>query len=209
MRRASPDVRAVDRAGLALESARLAWWDQDFTTGRVHRSRHWAEMLGYDPDDVDGRLDAWLELVHPDDRETVAEVARAHEAAEIPAFEVEHRLRTAAGGWRWVHNWGRVVERDEDGRPLRAVGVHLDVTRRKQSELERERLIRELERAAAQIRPLRGLIPICAHCKRIRDDQGCWKQLEVYIRDHSDAEFSHGLCPRCVDQLYPEHRDRP
>lgn len=62
----------------------------------------------------------------------------------------------------------------------------------------------ELEAALAKVKLLTGLLPICANCKRIRDDEGYWQQVEVYIRDHSEAEFSHGLCPDCITKLYPE-----
>ena len=72
------------------------------------------------------------------------------------------------------------------------------------AEEERERLIRELEDALAEIKTLRGIIPICSSCKKIRDDEGYWHQVEVYIRDHSEAEFSHGICPECAKKLYPE-----
>lgn len=192
------------RAELALDTARLAWWDQCFTTGRVERSPRWAEMLGYAPGEVAGRLDAWTDLVHPEDLAEVREIAARHEAGELAEFEVEHRMRAADGGWRWILNWGRIVERDPAGRPVRAVGVHLDITRRKHAELERERLIGRLERALAEIRTLRGILPICAQCKRIRDDRGYWEQLEVYLREHADLEFSHGLCPDCAEELYPD-----
>ncbi|MBN1219276.1 MAG: response regulator [Anaerolineae bacterium] len=62
----------------------------------------------------------------------------------------------------------------------------------------------ELQEALAQIKTLRGLLPICANCKKIRDDDGYWQDVAVYIRDHSEAEFSHGLCPDCAAKLYPE-----
>jgi hypothetical protein len=65
--------------------------------------------------------------------------------------------------------------------------------------LEKERL----EQALSQIRTLRGLLPICANCKKIRDDKGYWNQLESYIHDHSEAKFSHGICPGCMKKLYP------
>jgi len=58
--------------------------------------------------------------------------------------------------------------------------------------------VRELEEALLQIKTLRGIIPICAHCKKIRDDEGYWNQVDVYVREHTDAQFSHGLCPDCV-----------
>jgi CheY-like chemotaxis protein len=68
----------------------------------------------------------------------------------------------------------------------------------------REKLILELEDALAQVKTLSGLLPICSSCKKIRDDEGYWNQLEVYIRDHSEVEFSHSLCPECAKKLYPE-----
>lgn len=61
----------------------------------------------------------------------------------------------------------------------------------------------KLKLAEKQVRILRGLIPICCSCKKIRDDQGYWNQLEVYIRDHSEANFTHGICPKCAQKLYP------
>ncbi len=69
---------------------------------------------------------------------------------------------------------------------------------------ERDKLIVELTDTLKRIKQLRGLIPICSHCKKIRDDKGYWNQLEAYIRDHSEAEFSHGICPECARILYPE-----
>ncbi|HBG19366.1 MAG TPA: hypothetical protein DDY32_08855, partial [Desulfobulbaceae bacterium] len=64
--------------------------------------------------------------------------------------------------------------------------------------------ITERKKLQAEIKILRGLLPICASCKRIRDDQGNWTQMELYIKNHSEAEFSHGLCPECARKLYPE-----
>jgi AmiR/NasT family two-component response regulator len=62
----------------------------------------------------------------------------------------------------------------------------------------------KLEKALAEIKTLRGILPICSNCKNIRDDDGYWNQIEVYIRDHSEAEFTHGICPECVKKLYPD-----
>jgi FixJ family two-component response regulator len=75
---------------------------------------------------------------------------------------------------------------------------------RKRAEQERERLISDLQEALANIKTLRGLLPICASCKKIRDDSGYWSQLEIYLRSHAEVDFSHGLCPDCIIQLYPE-----
>jgi PAS domain S-box-containing protein len=73
---------------------------------------------------------------------------------------------------------------------------------RKRVEVEREKLIRDLQKALSEVKTLKGIFPICASCKKIRDDKGYWNQVEVYIRDHSEAEFSHGICPDCTKKLY-------
>jgi CheY-like chemotaxis protein len=73
---------------------------------------------------------------------------------------------------------------------------------------ERERLIDQLQEALAQVKKLSGLLPICSSCKRIRDDKGYWNQIEAYIRNHSDADFSHSICPECGNRLYPGHYRR-
>ena len=77
------------------------------------------------------------------------------------------------------------------------------VIERKQYEEERDNLISELQQAMSEVKMLSGLLPICASCKKIRDDKGSWNQIESYIQDHSEAEFTHGLCPECAEKLYP------
>jgi DNA-binding NarL/FixJ family response regulator len=75
---------------------------------------------------------------------------------------------------------------------------------RKRLLTEREQLVQKLQKALEEIKTLSGMLPICAHCKKIRDDKGYWQQLEGYLKDHADVEFSHGLCPDCIRKLYPE-----
>jgi PAS domain S-box-containing protein len=79
-----------------------------------------------------------------------------------------------------------------------------DIGERKTAEHERERLIGELQDALAKVKSLSGLLPICASCKKIRDEVGKWHLLEVYIRNHTEADFSHGICPDCRKRLYPD-----
>ncbi|RMI14659.1 MAG: response regulator, partial [Calditrichaeota bacterium] len=79
-----------------------------------------------------------------------------------------------------------------------------DITPRVRSEQERERLIAELQEALSKIKTLRGLIPICASCKKIRDDRGYWQQLERYLQEHSEAAFSHSYCPECIQKHFPD-----
>ena len=116
------------------------------------------------------------------------------------AFNVEVRIRTASGGVRWIH-LSSAPMRSPDGRTLWD-GIESDITERKDAEVEREQLIRELQQALNNVKVLSGLLSICASCKRIRDEQGHWEQLEIYIRDRSTADFSHTCCPECLQRLY-------
>ena len=97
--------------------------------------------------------------------------------------------------------------RSADGQK-RLGGVSFDITDRKATENEHERLISELREALAQVKTLSGFIPICASCKNIRDDAGYWQQIEQYLGKHSDLEFTHGICPACLEKLYPEFAAR-
>ena len=83
-------------------------------------------------------------------------------------------------------------------------GIARDITERKLAQEEREKLISKLQEALDNIKTLKGLLPICANCKKIRDDKGYWNQIEAYIRDRSDAEFSHGICPDCAKKVFSD-----
>ncbi len=99
-----------------------------------------------------------------------------------------------------------------EGRKIVAAVIAFhDITQRKQIEEERERLILDHMDALSKIKTLSGMLPICSSCKRIRDDEGYWTQIETYINEHSEAEFSHGLCPECASKIYPEYykKDEP
>jgi PAS domain S-box-containing protein len=103
--------------------------------------------------------------------------------------------------------WARLrslAMHDPDGALVSRVVMN-DITERKQVEQALREKAEELRQALEQIKTLRGIVPICASCKNIRDDQGYWSQVEVYVRDRTGAEFSHSLCPECVKKIYPEY----
>lgn len=97
---------------------------------------------------------------------------------------------------------------DKSGKIIGASAIARDITERKREEAEHLKLIQELTEALSQVKALTGLLPICAACKKIRDDQGYWQQVETYIAQRSQAEFSHGICPDCMKRLYPEYAVR-
>jgi len=90
-----------------------------------------------------------------------------------------------------------------DGQIGGLIGAILDITDRRKNEQERDKLLEELKKALKEIKTLKGIIPICSYCKQIRDEKGAWDRMEAYICSHSDAQFSHGICPECYDK----HKD--
>ncbi|MFC1837706.1 hypothetical protein ACFLYW_03395 [Thermodesulfobacteriota bacterium] len=98
--------------------------------------------------------------------------------------------------------------KNADGKLLGVVTSFQNITKRIKAENAKAELIDELQKALDRVHLLGGLLPICASCKKIRDDRGYWNQIETYIRDHSEAEFSHGICPDCAQELYPEFYEK-
>jgi PAS domain S-box-containing protein len=122
------------RLDLTVRSADLGTWDWHVPTGEVAFNETCQTMLGYDPGEWDPRVEQWEKLVHPEDLEHVKQVLGKHLSGESPEYRCEHRLRCKDGSWRWILDVGRVTERDDNGAPVRAMGVHLDVTDRKDME---------------------------------------------------------------------------
>jgi PAS domain S-box-containing protein len=114
-------------------------------------------------------------------------------------LELEHIRKD--GGKVYVEVTTSFIRNDE-GLLSGFRGISRDITKRKQVEEQRDKSILDLKKALVEVKKLSGLLPICAHCKKIRDDQGYWNQIEGYIQAHSDATFSHGMCPECSDELY-------
>ncbi|UCH95091.1 MAG: PAS domain-containing protein, partial [Candidatus Aminicenantes bacterium] len=131
----------------AVESAGLGVWDHDLVSDKVIRNKQWAEMLDYTLEELESDANTWRNLIHPDDIPVVNKIAADHEAGLTPFFQVEHRLKSKSGEWKWILNWGKVVERDKEGRPLRATGTHLDITERKQEEEKRLELEAQIQQA--------------------------------------------------------------
>jgi PAS domain S-box-containing protein len=102
-----------------------------------------------------------------------------------------------------VELWSSVVY-DIENQPVALVGVAREISERKKFEHDREKMITELRDALSEVKALSGLLPICSSCKKIRDDQGYWTQVETYISKHSEAVFTHGLCPDCTKEYFPE-----
>jgi PAS domain S-box-containing protein len=116
------------RLALVLEAGSLGFWDWHITAGRVEFGGRWAEMLGYPLDEIEPNISSWERLVHPEDMAIAQKALKKHFSGEAPEYACEHRLKKKDGTWLWVLDRGKVVERDAQGAPVRAIGIHADIS---------------------------------------------------------------------------------
>ena len=119
-------------------------------------------------------------------------------------IEAVYKLALSDGRTFWLKDQAEIERYPEDQSSI-SLGCLTMVSKEMEAAEEREKLVLELQDALSKVKQLSGLLPICASCKKIRDDQGYWNQIEEYIRNHSEADFSHGLCPPCIEKLYPDY----
>ena len=149
----------------------------------------WESTLGYTREELMSK--PFIEFVHPEDRDrTLGQNRDVRGGGQARLFENRYLCRD--GSHRWLL-WNSTRD---SGRQL-IYGVARDITGRKGAEQERERLVGELQAALAEVKTLRGFLPICSYCKKIRDDENYWHAVEAYISTHTNTRFTHGICPAC------------
>ncbi len=139
----------------------------------------------------------WAAGVHPDD---VGRCLKTYRDAfdELKVFEMEYRLLGHDGLYRWILDRGAPF--DDTNRLFAGyIGSCIDVT----DKIVAHEILRKAQEY--EIKKLKGFLPICSNCKKIRNDEGYWTQVEVYVRDHSDADFTHSICPECVKKIYGKY----
>lgn len=183
-----------------VESSEDAIYGKTLDGTIVSWNRAAEKIYGYCPDEIMGRSAA---LLIPADRRN--EFSEAMSQVKLgQAMPPHETLR--------IHKDGHLVPVSITISPIKGGGnqvvgasvIARDITERKRDEEERFELIEELTEALKQVKTLAGLLPICASCKSIRDDQGYWQKVETYLTQHSDVVFSHGICPECQQQA--EHQ---
>lgn len=153
----------------------------------------WERTLGFTREELTAR--PFIEFVHPDDRErTLRQNREVRGGGQALAFE--NRYLCKDGSYRWLR-WNAAADSDE-----RVIySVARDVTAEKKAEEVREELLRQLRAALAEVRTLRDILPICSYCKKIRDDEDYWHTVESYVSRHTGTQFSHGICPHCMETI--------
>ncbi len=138
-------IESENRFRLALDASSNGVWDRNLITGEVYFGENWHRTLGYNETNKIHDFEAFEELLHPDDRDNVQALREAHTQGQTPRYEVEFRLRNKEGGWQWILSRGQAVTRDGQGRAMRIIGTHTDITRLKEVEDALKRAHDELE----------------------------------------------------------------
>jgi PAS domain S-box-containing protein len=176
-------------------SAMVAYWDGDQRC--VFANEPYRDWFGRDPEQMVGMT--MKELLGPLYEKNLPYI-QAVLLGEKQVFE--RRIPLQNGGYR---DSIATYTPDIVGGVVRGFSVHVaDVTTLREREAALERTIRERDEALKEVLTLRGLLPICANCKSIRDDQGAWQPIEKYVADRTEASFTHGICPECRERLYPK-----
>ncbi len=123
-----------ERLFLALEGSELGMWDWNIVTGETYFDRQWKKMLGYEVEEIENSYQSWARLLHPEDEPAVKEALSAYLEGKLAVYEVEFRMRSKSGEWKWILERGKVFERDAAGAPVRMTGTHRDITARKKAE---------------------------------------------------------------------------
>jgi PAS domain S-box-containing protein len=121
---------------MAIENTEAGLWDWNIPTGRVYYNDIWCRMIGYDRSEIEPDVKSWERLVNPEDMPCIEKALDRHLSGEQEYYETVHRLLTKSGRWKWVMDKGRVIERDEAGNPIRAIGTHIDIDQQKRTEHE-------------------------------------------------------------------------
>ena len=207
-KQAEEDLLATQQELLeAQRIAHLGHWELDLQTGKGKWSDESYRIFGFEPGAFEPTFIKFIDSVHPTDRKVVESYFPDLLLGKYSQVELDLRIIRPFGEERIINTKLEVIS-DKNGKPFKLSGITLDITERKRAEEERERLIKELQDAISQVKTLSGMLPICSSCKKIRDDKGYWTQIESYIRAHSEAKFSHSMCPDCVKKLYPEFCDK-
>jgi PAS domain S-box-containing protein len=158
-------------------------------------------IMGYTQEQMVGTTG--FELIHPEERSSVENALREFWKNPGTRGTIQFRAKHATGSWISLE----VVAYNLLNHPaIRGVVINgRDISERKQNQPENERIIAELQEVASKTNTMTNLLCICASCKNIRNQRGEWEQIELYFWDHSQVEFSHGMCPDCAKRWYPDH----
>lgn len=187
-----------ERLQLALEASGEGLWDWQIETGEVYRSQRYLEILGYENEAFPESIQPWEASIHPDDKSRVFDLLNAHLEDQSVQFACEYRMRAKSGEWKWISDYGKVVAWDKQGKPLRMLGTHKDITDRRQAEAALRLTDFSFESActsSAWIRPDASIMRVnAASCRTLG-----------YSREELQSMYVYDLDPNFPVEQWSEH----
>jgi len=211
--------RTLEKTGNPAILYLAAWQEDERSIWYEYTSKRFAELLGCEYSKtvevfrnsiVDRRIYKYMDIDAGIEKEIISrrELNNAREtlredSKKTGIIEAVYKISLGETKYIWLKDQATIEIYEQDKICL-SLGYLTIVTKEMKAEEEREKLVLELQGALENVKTLSGLLPICANCKKIRDDKGYWNQIEAYISDHSEADFSHSICPECAKKLYPD-----
>lgn len=203
----NPMIRSLEVSKQRLSEAqaigRMGNIEWNIAENRYNCSDEVYRIFGIEPGMIEPTYDNFLIMIHAGDREIVQEAALNTTLSDKP-FELDYRVVLPDGKTKWIHEVSHVI-RDKQGNAITRRSTLQDITKRKLNEIKLNKSNRQLKRAMSTIKTISGVVPLCAWCGRqIRRSDGEWVRLEEYFEEKTDAQISHGICPRCQAKMNGE-----
>ncbi len=192
-------AESEERLDLAIEGGDLGLWDWNLTTGKIYHDERWAAMLGYELNEIEPSSDAHKQLVHPEDFTLRRDVMLAYLNGTTQKYDSIYRMKHKNGDWRWILDRGKIVARNEEGKPLRMVGTHFDITEQKNAQ-------ESLRSALATLNAVLDAVPLPVYAL---DKNGCvqiiWNKAAEQILGWSRDEVIGRMLPSVSDESKAEY----
>ena len=191
----------------SLSESFFAWWEWDVQSNLVTASPLKVGMLGYDADTfASAGYEAYMSLVHPEDYERTMQAMRDHLESRAPIYQIDYRIRKPDGSYTWYMDRGLIIQRGNDGAPLRLRGIVIDLGSSIECLAEDDERVACIRAALPTSADSAGTISLCSSCKRLKLAEDDWMEVDESLPQAFPQAVSHGICPDCIARLYPELR---
>jgi hypothetical protein len=189
-----------------FRDSQLAWWDWDVAEDVVLFSELEAAMLGYDRHDSRTReFQAFIEAVHPDDRDRLVGALKTVLAGPAIMYCTDYKARAANGEFRWFMDRGVVLERNSEGRATKIRGIVIDLTREMRDGTRVDLLLSLFRKAIIRVDgTLDVIMTLCSECRKVRSEDGEWFPISSRMEHFIGSTVSHGMCPACLAAMFPD-----
>jgi hypothetical protein len=192
-----------------LQQSLFPWWEWDIKSNTVSFSDLKARMLDYAPEHFhNGGYRAFTDLLHPDDHDAAMDAMRMVLDGRTNLYQIDYRIKNAGGEYVWFMDRGIVVERDKEGRPLKIRGVVIDLGMEFTEGRDLDALLAVVNRSATAAEGRYSFLTLCSVCMKAKKDEKIWIDLPADLSELIGEKISHGICPDCMQQLYPDIADK-